>query len=71
MGAKSKEERLFGAACLKIKLQSHFFNVSKNEIYTSTLADLGLTDQEVEQYLQEHERTVRDALEQHGNPRQD
>ncbi len=66
MGAKTKEERLFGAACLRIKLQSHFSDILKNELYTSTLEDLRLTNEEVEAYLQVHEEMVREALERHG-----
>jgi hypothetical protein len=64
---KSKEQRLFGAACLKVKLQGR--GGGTNEIYESALKDLGLTDDEVEAYLSQHRDMVEAALEAHGRPR--
>jgi hypothetical protein len=63
---RTKEQRLFGAACLKVKLESRG---AASEIYESTLKDLELTDSEVEAYLAEHRDMVEAALEAHGQPR--
>jgi len=65
LAEKTKDQRLFGAACLKLKLAGR----GANEIYESTLADLDLTDAEVEAYLAEHRDMVEAALEAHGRPK--
>lgn len=67
MPPRTKEERLFGAACLKLTLEAR--GGGPTEIYESTLVDLGLTDEEVEAYLAEHRDVVKAALEAHGRPR--
>lgn len=66
MSAKSKEERLFGAACLKLKLEALG---GPSEIYESTLEDLALTEAEVGAYLAEHRDVVEAALRAHGRAR--
>src|SRR5688572_5471098 len=48
VGAKSREERLFGAACLKLKLKIRALGEGGQEVYRGALQDLGLRDEEVE-----------------------
>ncbi len=67
MPQKTKEQRLFGAACLKLMLESR--GGGPSEIYESTLKDLELTSEEVEAYLEQHRDVVQAALEAHGQPR--
>jgi hypothetical protein len=64
LAEKTKEQRLFGAAYLKLKLAGR-----GREIYESTLSDLDLMDDEVEAYLAEHRDMVEAALEAHGRPK--
>jgi hypothetical protein len=63
MPPKSREERLFGASCLKLKLaQTMGERSAASEIYQDTLRDLGLTDEEVDVYLDAHRAEVETAL---------
>lgn len=62
MPRRTKRERLFGAACLKLTLETGGVQVSGNEIYEGALRDLGLTDAEVDEYLRDNRREVREAL---------
>jgi hypothetical protein len=64
--AKSGDEALFGAACLKVALDRRG---GPSEIYEETLQDLGLDPSEVEAYLAEHRDVVEAALEAHGRTR--
>jgi hypothetical protein len=63
---KTKEQRLFGAACLKLTLLARG---GASEIYEGALQDLQLTDAEVETYLSEHRDMVEAALDAHGRSR--
>lgn len=63
---KSRQERLFGAACLKKTLAENGSSESANSIYQGALTDLGLTDEEVDVYLREHEQQVEAALVRGG-----
>lgn len=58
--ARTREEKLFGAACLKLTLVGHSGVAS--DIYEGALVDLGLTDAEVEAYLQRHRAEVEAQL---------
>jgi hypothetical protein len=59
---KSRDERLFGAACLKLTVSGSALAAGGGEIYEATLRDLGLTDDEVIEYLRANEARVREAL---------
>lgn len=63
MPPKSREERLFGAACLKVKLEQTLGDrAGAAEIYQDTLRDLSLTEDDVALYLDQHRGKVEDAL---------
>lgn len=63
MPPKSREQRLFGAACLRLALEAKVADKAGGlEIYEATLADLGVSDDEVEIYLATHREEVRSAL---------
>lgn len=63
MPPKSREERLFGASCLKLKLQKTLgARAGAVEIYQDTVRDLGLTDEDVDVYLDAHRSEVEAAL---------
>lgn len=57
--ARTREERLFGAACLKLSLEGRS---EASEIYRGALRDLELTDAEVDAYLADHRREVEARL---------
>lgn len=60
MPPRSKKDRLFGAACLRLKTPP----LSTGEgIYQSVLRDLKLTEAEVDRYLEKHRDAVEAALE--------
>ena len=69
MAPKTREERLFGAACLKITLERSGSGTAGGEIYRDTLRDLGLTDVEVDAYLDEHRAVVQAALDARRQPK--
>lgn len=62
--ARTREEKLFGAACLKVALAGHSGGTSG--IYDGALSDLGLTDAEVEAYLEQHRAEVEAQLAARG-----
>lgn len=62
MAPRTREERLFGAACLRVKLEKGGAPPAASEIYQATIQDLGLTESEVEAYLVNHRGTVESAL---------
>lgn len=62
MAPKTREEKLFGAACLKVTLERTGGSAT-NEIYTGTLCDLGLEDEEVVEYLRTERPRVEAALD--------
>ncbi len=66
MAPKSRQERLFGAACLKKTLAENGSSETASSIYQGALTDLGLTDEEVDAYLREHEQKVEAALVRGG-----
>lgn len=63
MPPKSREERLFGASCLKVKLEQTLGERSAaSEIYRDTLRDLELSEEEVDAYIDAHRAEIVDAL---------
>jgi hypothetical protein len=64
MGARSREQRLFGAACVRVTLERA--GLESSELYRSTLLDLELEPNEVDVYLMEHRAAVEAALNQRG-----
>jgi hypothetical protein len=56
---RTREERLFGAACLKLSIEGR---TEASEIYQGALRDLDLTDADVNAYLAEHRRQVEERL---------
>lgn len=67
MAPKTREEKLFGAACLKVTLEKSEGSAT-NEIYIGTLSDLGLEPDEVEVYLRAERPRVEAALEAGRRP---
>lgn len=55
---RTREEKLFGAACLKVTLDAQGARTDTSEIYRGALSDLGLTDGEVDEYLRVHRAEV-------------
>lgn len=63
MPPRTKAQRLFGAACLKLGLERGQGQLAgANEIYQGALVDLELTEDEVEQFLSEHRADVERAF---------
>lgn len=62
MAPKTREQRLFGAACLKVTLERSGGS-AMNEIYKSTLDDLGVNADDVEEYLGQVREDVEAALD--------
>lgn len=64
MGSRTRREKLFGAACLRLKLadSSGSAGSAASEIYEAVLHDLGLSDDEVAEFLRENATEVRRAL---------
>lgn len=70
MPPKSRDQRLFGAACLRVSLErAHGDRAATLEIYEATLRDLDLTDGDVEEYLSVHRAEVQAALDARRTPR--
>ena len=67
-GRKSgKKNPLFGAAVVKAVLRKRARDAeATSTLYEGILRDLGVTDQEVETYLAEHEDEVDRAIRSHG-----
>lgn len=62
MPPRTKAQKLFGAACLKVGLERGKGDLSgANEIYQGALEDLGLREDEVDQFLEEHRDDVERA----------
>lgn len=59
---RTREEKLFGAACLKVTLSAHPGGADTSDIYRGALSDLGVTDAEVEAYLALHRAEVEAKL---------
>jgi hypothetical protein len=63
MPPKSREERLFGASCLKLKLEKTVGQrAAAVEIYQDTLRDLGLSEEDVDAYVDAHRGEIEAAL---------
>jgi hypothetical protein len=62
--ARSREEKLFGAAVLRrsLELRGEEHRVALQPVYDGVLRDLGLTDDEVTSYLGEHGARVDAAI---------
>ena len=68
MPPRTREERLFGAACLKVQLENSGGLVrGTSGIYEGALRDLELTDDEVTQFLQTQRGRVEQALSEGKN----
>ena len=66
-GRKAKRNPLFGAAVVKAVLRKRSAEASATStLYEGILRDLGVTDEEVETYLAEHEDEVEQAIRSHG-----
>ena len=65
---RTREEKLFGAACLKVTLESRPGGAAGSEIYTGALEDLGVTDAEVDSYLAQHRVEVEARLAARRTP---
>lgn len=64
MVSRTREERLFGAACLRAMLDRTGQGKGPGgEIYQGALEDLGVTEAEVLAYLDAHRAEVEAALE--------
>jgi len=61
MAPKTREERLFGAACLRVTLEQNGGS-AMNQIYNATLDDLGLAAEDVDTYLETERARVEAAL---------
>jgi len=59
---RTREEKLFGAACLRLTLESRNPSAASSEIYRGALSDLGLTEDDVEEYLRAHRGEVEARL---------
>ena len=62
-----KKDPLFGAAVVKAVLRKRNGDGrATSALYEGILRDLGVTDAEVEQFLDEHEDDVEHAIRSHG-----
>lgn len=68
MPPKSREQRLLGAACVRVALERSGGSPD-NEIYRGTLLDLGLTEADVNEYLLQHRAEVERRLDAHRSGR--
>lgn len=62
--ARSREEKLFGAAVLRrsLELRGDEHRTALQPVYDGVLRDLGLSDDEVSAYLAEHRARVDEAI---------
>ncbi len=65
---RTKAQRLFGAACLRIQLERNRVDPNGSEIYQGALDDLDLEDNEVEAYIRDHRAEVETALDSGRRP---
>jgi hypothetical protein len=62
-GERTRAQRLFGAACLKLTLEkTSGVGAEELDIYAGALRDLELTEDEVDRFLDEHSEEVLEAL---------
>ncbi len=63
--ARPRKNPLFGAAVVKAVLKRRE-GVQTSALYEGILRDLGVTDEQVEQFLVEHASEVEEAIRSHG-----
>ena len=63
--ARQRKNPLLGAAVVKAVLKRQGPG-SSSALYEGVLRDLGLSDEEVERYLEEHGADVEAAIQSHG-----
>ena len=68
MAAKTREEKLFSAAVLRrsFELRGDEHREQFRFVYEGVLRDLGLSEQEVEEYLAAHREEVERAIGRRG-----
>ena len=68
MAPKTREEKLFSAAVLRrsFELQESRYQDGFRFVYEGVLRDLGLSEQEVEEYLAAHREEVERAIGRRG-----
>jgi hypothetical protein len=62
----ARKNPLFGAAVVKAVLRKRKDGTATSALYEGILRDLGVTDQDVEKFLAEHEEEVEIAIRSHG-----
>ena len=69
MAAKTREEKLFSAAVLRrsFELQESRYQDGFRFVYEGVLRDLGLGEQEVEEYLAAHREEVEKVIGRRGS----
>ena len=65
-GKSARKNPLFGAAVVKAVLRKRDGVSATSALYEGILRDLGVTDAEVEAYLDEHREEVEQAIRSHG-----
>jgi hypothetical protein len=65
-GKSARKNPLFGAAVVKAVLRKRNGVSATSALYEGILRDLGVTDAEVEAYLDEHHEEVEQAIRSHG-----
>jgi hypothetical protein len=65
-GKSARKNPLFGAAVVKAVLRKRDGVSASSALYEGILRDLGVTDAEVEAYLEEHGEEVEQAIRSHG-----
>ena len=63
---KPRKNPLFGAAVVKAVLQQRGEGRQTSALYEGILRDLGVTNEQVEQFLAEHPDEVAEAIRSHG-----
>ena len=65
-GKSARKNPLFGAAVVKAVLKKRDGVSATSALYEGILRDLGVTDADVEAYLDEHREEVEQAIRSHG-----
>ena len=65
-GKSARKNPLFGAAVVKAVLRKRDGVSATSALYEGILRDLGVTDADVEAYLDEHREEVEQAIRSHG-----
>ena len=66
MAARTRAQALHGAACLKLQLERKGVGSAGSEIYRGILEDLGVSDSEVDDYIEQNRDRIEAALD--GSP---